>query len=293
MFDIKIGDLIKVIETTEQMQRAADRLRQDGKRIAFVPTMGFLHAGHLSLMRLGRQAADVLVASIFVNPAQFGPNEDFETYPRDYDRDLDLCRSQKVDIVFAPDRESFYGRAYQTYVRLDRLPDHLCGLSRPVFFTGVATVVTKLFHIVKPHVAVFGQKDFQQLLVIRQMVRDLNFDTEIIAGPTVREADGLAMSSRNNYLTEDQRPAALSLYNALNVAQQMVASGITDPSRIRARAEAVITKYPEAEIDYLSLCDPETLNDIDHIAGPVLMALAVKVAGTRLIDNMVLQPGHE
>ena len=274
------------------MQQAADRIRRRGDRIAFVPTMGFLHEGHLSLMRIGRQEADVLVASIFVNPAQFGPNEDLDTYPRDMERDLRLCRAEKVDIVFAPERPEIYGGGHQTYVRLERLPEHLCGLSRPVFFSGVATVVSKLFHIVKPHVAVFGQKDYQQLLVIRQMVRDLNFDIEIVAGPTVRETDGLAMSSRNNYLTEKQRPAALSLYKTLNLAKVLVESGITQTSRIREKAEAVISGYPDTEIDYLTICDPETLEDVERIEGPVLMALAVKVANTRLIDNMILRPGE-
>lgn len=289
---IEKGEVIKVIKTIEEMQRTADRIRCDGKRIAFVPTMGFLHEGHLSLMRIGRQEADLLVASIFINPAQFGPNEDLDTYPSDLDRDLRLCRIEKVDIVFAPERTELYGTGHQTYVRLERLPEHLCGLSRPVFFSGVATVVSKLFHIVKPHVAVFGQKDYQQLLVIRQMVRELNFDIEIVAGPTVRETDGLAMSSRNNYLTEKQRPAALSLYKTLNLAKELVESGITQTSRIRDRAEAVISGYPETEIDYLTICDPETLEDVERIEGPVLMALAVKVASTRLIDNMILRPGE-
>ena len=274
------------------MQQIADRLRREGKRIVFVPTMGFLHEGHLSLMRIGRGSADALVVSIFVNPAQFGPNEDFDTYPRDMERDLKLCRSEKVDIVFTPDRQSLYGKDYQTYIRLDHLPQHLCGLSRPVFFTGVATIVAKLFNIVKPHAAVFGRKDYQQLKVIEQMVRDLNFNIEIIGAPIVREPDGLAMSSRNAYLTDAQRPAALSLCQALERARDRVANGESDAARLLAEVEAMIAEHSETQIDYVTICDPGTLEKVDRIGGTVLMALAVKVAQTRLIDNMLLTPDN-
>jgi pantoate--beta-alanine ligase len=270
------------------MQQTADRLRAAGKSIACVPTMGFLHEGHLSLMRIGRQCADVLVVSIFVNPTQFGPNEDFDTYPRNLDRDLTLCRAENVDVVFAPDKTGLYGNRFQTYVKLDHLPGHLCGLSRPVFFTGVATVVAKLFNIIKPHTAVFGQKDYQQLLVVRQMVQDLDFDVRVVGAPIVREPDGLAMSSRNAYLTDAQRPAALSLFKALNAAREMVASGVKDAARILAEAESIINRYPETQIDYVAICDPQTLEKVESVEGQALMALAVKVDRTRLIDNMLL-----
>ena len=272
------------------MQNRVEGLRRDGGRIAFVPTMGFLHEGHLSLMRIGRREADVLVASIFVNPAQFGPGEDFDTYPRSLEKDLELSRKEGVDIAFTPDKSQLYPEGYQTYVNLENLPNHLCGLSRPGFFTGVATVVTKLFNIVKPHIAVFGEKDYQQLLIIRRMVQDLDFDIEIIGAPIVRESDGLAMSSRNNYLTAQQRPAALSLYKSLNRARALVESGSRDPVLILKEVKTIILAHPDTEIDYLALCDLDSLEVVKKIDRPVLMALAVKVGSTRLIDNMILDP---
>jgi pantoate--beta-alanine ligase len=280
--------MVEVIPTVEQMQELAENLRRDGRRIACVPTMGFLHDGHLSLMRLAKRRADVLVVSVFVNPAQFGPEEDFETYPRNLDRDLELCATEDVDIVFTPKTGALYPDGYQSYVKLQHLPHHLCGLSRPVFFTGVATVVTKLLNIVRPHIAVFGEKDYQQLLVIRRMVQDLNFNTEIIGAPIVREKDGLAMSSRNAYLTPDQRPAALTLYRSLVQARKRVQTGERDAARILKEVRDLITAQPETDIDYLSICDPETLIDVERIDRPALMALAVKVGKTRLIDNTIL-----
>ncbi len=272
------------------MRSRSRRLRCEGRTIAFVPTMGFLHDGHLSLMREAKRRADVLVVSIFVNPTQFGPNEDFDSYPRDMGRDVALSRETGVDILFTPDRGAMYGDGHEAYVRLEKLPNHLCGLSRPVFFTGVATVVTKLFNVVDPHLAVFGEKDFQQLQIIRRMVRDLDFDIEIVAGETVREPDGLAMSSRNAYLAPEQRPAALSLYHSLTMAADMVRSGLTDAGRIRDAAAERIGSFPGTEIDYISVFDPETLEEVDRVDRPVRMALAVKVGSTRLIDNMALDP---
>jgi len=280
--------MVKVIPTVEQMQDRAERLRRDGRRIACVPTMGFLHDGHLSLMRIAKRRADVLVVSIFVNPAQFGPEEDFETYPRNLERDLELCAKEDVDIVFTPKTGALYPDGFQSYVKLEHLPHHLCGLSRPAFFTGVATVVCKLLNIVRPHIAVFGEKDYQQLLVIRRMVQDLNFNTEIIGAPIVREKDGLAMSSRNAYLTPDQRPAALTLYRSLLLARKRVETGERDTARILKELRDLITAQPETDIDYLSICDPETLIDVERIDRPALMALAVKVGKTRLIDNTIL-----
>jgi pantoate--beta-alanine ligase len=280
--------MVKVIPTVEKMQENSESLRGDGRRIACVPTMGYLHDGHLSLMRIAKKRADVLVVSVFVNPAQFGPEEDFETYPRNLERDLELCAKEDVDIVFTPKTGALYPDGFQSYVKLEHLPHHLCGLSRPVFFTGVATVVSKLFNIVRPHVAVFGEKDYQQLLVIRRMVQDLNFNTEIIGAPIVREKDGLAMSSRNAYLTSEQRPAALTLYRSLLQARKRVETGERDAARILEEARDLITAQPETDIDYLSICDPETLIDVERIDRPALMALAVKVGKTRLIDNTIL-----
>ena len=272
------------------MQAYSDRMRRNAKTIAFVPTMGFLHKGHLSLMREGLNHADRLVVSIFVNPAQFAPGEDFENYPRDLQRDLALVEAEGADAVFTPTAATLYPADFQTYVNLEHLPHHLCGISRPTFFRGVTTVVSKLFNIVNPHVAVFGQKDFQQLIIIRQMVRDLNFDIQIIGAPIVREPDGLAMSSRNSYLSRTERPAALSLHEALLKARAMVQGGVTDAAEIIAAARAIINAHRSTAIDYCTLCDPETLEDIPKIDRPVLMAVAVKVGRPRLIDNMILNP---
>jgi pantoate--beta-alanine ligase len=272
------------------MQTRADQLRQSGKTTAFVPTMGYLHEGHLSLLRIGKQKADDLVLSIFVNPAQFGPNEDLSSYPRSLDRDLEMAEKEGVDAVFVPTDETLYQEGYQTYVELDKLPGHLCGLSRPVFFRGVTTVVTQLFHIVKPHVAVFGEKDFQQLAIIRQMVKDLKFDIEIAGGPIVREADGLAMSSRNAYLKDHMRPAALSLSRVLENSRKMVQNGISDAQSIIDQAAGIFSAFPEIKVDYISICDPVTLDPVELVEGRTLMALAVALEKIRLIDNTILQP---
>jgi pantoate--beta-alanine ligase len=282
--------VIEIIHTIEKMQSYADQSRSKGNTIVFVPTMGYLHAGHLSLMQAGLKHGDDLVVSIFVNPTQFGPGEDLDAYPRDLERDMELVRKEGANALFAPDAKEIYGSHYQTNVALDKLPDHLCGLSRPIHFKGVATVVTKLFNIVKPHVAVFGQKDYQQLLVIGRTVEDLNFDIKIIGAPIIRETDGLAMSSRNSYLTPRQRICALSLYESLQNARRLVESGEKDAAKIIATASDLIKSHPETTIDYIAVCNPETLDDVKTIEGPVLMALAVKVGTTRLIDNMILKP---
>ena len=281
---------IEIIQDIAAMQQRSARIRRQGKTIAFVPTMGFLHEGHLSLIRKARQLAHQVVVSIFVNPTQFGPNEDFEAYPRDSERDLAACRSEKADVVFLPNHSALYPQGYETYVSLERLPAHLCGLSRPLFFRGVATVVTKLFNIVQPQFAVFGEKDFQQLQVIRRFVQDLNFDIEIVGGPTVRESDGVAMSSRNSYLSAEQRPAARSLSQALEQARRAVAGGQRDAAALCRAAAETIRCHRETDIDYIAICDPRTLEDVTVIDRPVVMALAVKVGTTRLIDNMVLDP---
>ena len=272
------------------MQKRATDIRKAGKTMAFVPTMGYLHEGHLSLMKQGKDAADILVASIFVNPAQFGPGEDLSRYPRDPEKDTRLAETTGVDILFMPETPALYPEGYETYVTQTDLPEHLCGLSRPGHFRGVLTIVAKLFNIVKPHIAVFGEKDYQQLAVIRKMTRDLNFDTEIIGAPTVRESDGLAMSSRNKYLSENDRKSALVLFRCLSEAGRRVAEGETDAGRIIADSETAICAEPDTAIDYIKICHPGTLNDIAVIDQPVVMALAVRVGGTRLIDNLVLFP---
>lgn len=266
------------------------RFRQAGKRIAFVPTMGFLHEGHLTLMKEGRRLADKLVISIFVNPTQFGPGEDFSTYPRDFERDCALADDNGVDIVFTPDAQDLYPKGFDTYIHQERLPGHLCGLSRQEHFNGVMTIVTKLFNIVAPHFAIFGEKDFQQLAVIRRMTKDLNFNIEIVGHPTVREPDGLAMSSRNTKLNPDQRDAALSLITSLRNAKGSIKNKQTDSNQLINEATALILSHPETEIDYIKICDPGTLDDVSTIDRPVLMALAVRVGETRLIDNMILTP---
>ncbi|RLC25406.1 MAG: pantoate--beta-alanine ligase [Deltaproteobacteria bacterium] len=281
---------MEVITTVKKMQEYSDRTRRLDKTIAFVPTMGYLHEGHLSLIRKGRKIGDCLVVSIFVNPVQFAPGEDFEDYPRDLERDLELARKNGADVVFTPDDKKIYSNRFQTYVNLKELPNHLCGISRPIFFSGVATVVTKLFNIVKPHFAIFGQKDYQQLVIIRQMVCDLNFDIEIIGADTVREHDGLAMSSRNVYLTSGQRNSALCLYKSLQKAQALLCSGINDSEKIIDSASEIIKSGTNTAIDYIAICDPNTLIDMKKIDRPALMALAVKVGKTRLIDNTIINP---
>ncbi|MDP2646943.1 MAG: pantoate--beta-alanine ligase [Desulfobacterales bacterium] len=281
---------MEIISDIEEMQAFSDGRRRQGQTIALVPTMGFLHAGHSSLMSRARQSGDILVVSIFVNPAQFGPGEDFATYPRNMKNDLSITGEEGVDIVFTPGDKALYPEGYETYVSLTNLPEHLCGTFRPAHFRGVATVVAKLFNIVTPHVAIFGQKDYQQLAVIRRMVRDLNFGIQIIGAPTVRDPDGLAMSSRNNYLTARERPAALSLYRSLMKAAQLVQSGVRDAARVIHAAAELIQSYADTKIDYVSICDPDTLDDVKTIDRPSLMALAVRVGKTRLIDNMILKP---
>ena len=272
------------------MQARSNHLRNQGKIIAFVPTMGYLHEGHLSLMRLARSMADTLVVSIFVNPTQFGPGEDLSTYPRNFERDESLCLKENVDILFYPTAAEMYGHRFQTYIALEQLPHHLCGISRPAFFRGVATVVTKLFNIVKPHTAIFGQKDYQQLRVIRQLVQDLDLDIQITSGATVREPDGLAMSSRNAYLGASQRQSALALYQALCQTRSHLENGLTDAKALIRSAASLIQSFPETATDYIAICDPDTLEDIQIIDRPAVMALAVKVGNTRLIDNTMLLP---
>jgi pantoate--beta-alanine ligase len=272
------------------MTKWSDHHRQKAQTIALVPTMGYLHEGHLALMKEGRRLADKLVISIFVNPTQFGPGEDFSSYPRDFDKDCALAKDTGVDIVFTPDAQDLYPQGFETFIHQEELPGHLCGLSRQGHFNGVMTVVAKLFNIVAPDFAVFGEKDFQQLAVIRRMTKDLNFNIQIIGYSTVREPDGLAMSSRNTKLSSDQRIIALTLVTSLRNAQESLKNKQTDSNQLINDAIELIRSHPGTEIDYIKICDHETLDDVLTIDRPVLMALAVKVGGTRLIDNMILTP---
>ena len=281
---------MRIIESIAEMQQAAEGWRCDGKRIGLVPTMGYLHEGHLELMRSLRPQCDVLVISIFVNPAQFAPNEDFERYPRDLERDIRLASAVGVDIGFIPEVAEIYPEGYQTYVTVTEVAAPLCGRSRPIFFRGVATVVAKLFHMVKPHVAVFGEKDFQQLVTVRRMVQDLDMEVEIIGHPTVREADGLAMSSRNAYLTPEQRPKAVRLNQSLRRAQALVQGGEQAGEVILNKVREVLDEDNDVRIDYAELCDPATLQPVTRVEGPTLLALAVHVGVARLIDNAILKP---
>ncbi len=271
------------------MQNFSDQAHRQGQRISFVPTMGYFHEGHLSLMEKGKSLCDVLVVSIFVNPTQFGENEDLDSYPSDIERDLELARKTGASAVFLPPKEEMYPDKYQTFVQLSNLPHHLCGISRPVHFRGVATVVTKLFNCVRPDVAIFGSKDFQQLQVIRQMALDLNYATQIVGCPIVREKDGLAMSSRNTYLTPEQRQSALSLSKALKKAEVMILQGEKNSKTLIKEIKAFILSFPGTEIDYAAVCDPQTLDDVQVIGSSVLIALAVKVGKTRLIDNCLIE----
>lgn len=250
--------------------------------------MGFFHEGHLSLIRKGRELADELIVSVFVNPIQFSPHEDFNRYPRDLERDIALAKKEKVDVIFAPSKDELYAEGFQTKIILGKLSNFLCGITRGNHFSGVATVISKLFNIIRPRIAIFGRKDYQQLLLIRQMVKDLNYDVDIVAVPTVREPDGLAMSSRNKYLNKDERKAALSIYQSLERAASDLKSGIQDAGILISAARERLTAHPEITIEYISVCHPDTLEDIKTISGPALMALAVTVGTTRLIDNIEL-----
>jgi pantoate--beta-alanine ligase len=280
---------MRIIESVAEMQRLADTWRGQGERIAFVPTMGYLHKGHLDLMRAAREIGTKVVISIFVNPAQFAPNEDFESYPRDFERDIKLATDVGVDLAFIPNTGEIYPEGYQTYVNVTEVTRNLCGQSRPVFFRGVATVVAKLFHIVKPHAAVFGEKDFQQLVTIKRMVKDLNLDINVVGYPIVREDDGLAMSSRNAYLKPEERPMALRLNRSLGEAQALVDAGERSSEVILNAVKEYLTADGGTRIDYVQLCHPETLEDAALIEGPTVLAMAVWVGKTRLIDNRMLQ----
>jgi pantoate--beta-alanine ligase len=280
---------MKICQTVQEMRAASRDAQPAGKRVGFVPTMGALHEGHLSLVRAARTQADVVVVSIFVNPTQFGPNEDLSRYPRPFDRDRELLEKEGVDFLFAPSVEEMYPPGAVTYVTVDGLSQKLCGKSRPGHFRGVTTVVSKLFHIVEPDLAFFGQKDAAQVTIIRRMVRDQHLPVQIVACPIVREPDGLAMSSRNAYLDLQQRKSALALSRSLLRVSKLFAEGERKAAQLIAAAARVLAEEPSVRLDYFEIVDPDTLDAVEEIVKPALVAVAAFVGTTRLIDNMVLQ----
>jgi pantoate--beta-alanine ligase len=280
-----------IITSVKEMQERTAAARAEGNTIAFVPTMGFLHEGHASLMREGRKRGDLLVVSIFVNPAQFGAGEDFESYPRDLRQDSKIAHECGVDIIFAPDAREMYPAGYQTWVNVETISLPLCGASRPGHFRGVTTVVAKLFNIVKPAFAFFGEKDYQQLAVIRRMVSDLNMDVEVVGLPTVREPDGLAMSSRNSYLSASERKSALCLSRALAAASTLFRSGEVSVSRLREAVLGILGEEPESRIDYVEFRGGENLEEVERADDRTVLALAVRIGATRLIDNVIVGRG--
>ena len=277
---------MKVIDRIDDMRQLRLKLTEP---VGFVPTMGFLHEGHLSLVRQARADNPSVVVSIFVNPTQFGPREDFNRYPRSTERDLTLLEKEGTDIVFMPSAAEMYPDRFDSWVEAGKLAQRLEGASRPDHFRGVTTVVAKLFNIMQPTRAYFGQKDAQQTAVIRKMAADLNMNVEIVTLPTVREPDGLAMSSRNTYLSPEQRRAAVVLYQALSLAQKLWSQGEKDAQTIRQQMADLIRKEPLAEIEYISIAHAKTLDELDNVSPPALVSLAVKVGSTRLIDNVVLE----
>jgi pantoate--beta-alanine ligase len=281
---------MEILRTNAEMSRWRDECYRKGQTVGFVPTMGYLHRGHLALVEEALRRADQVVVSIFVNPTQFSPGEDLDQYPRDFERDLDLCRELGTHAIFAPEVEEMYPDGFQTRVLVDRLTQNLCGLHRPGHFDGVALVVTKLFCAIRPHLAVMGEKDFQQLVVVKRLSKDLNLGVEIIPHPTVREADGLAMSSRNTYLSKEERQSALSLYRSLLAAREMVKEGERRVEVLLDKIKAMIEAEPHCKIQYVQVVDEDTMTNMAEITPKAVMAMAVFVGRARLIDNMRLWP---
>jgi len=273
-------------KTIEEMKEYVAFIKSKGETIGFVPTMGYLHEGHLDLVRKAKEFTPHVVVSIFVNPTQFGPNEDLARYPRDFERDEKLCAQTGVECIFYPEPAEIYPDGYSTYITVEGLSEGLCGVSRPIHFRGVATVVAKLFNIVEPDFAVFGQKDYQQLAVIKRMVKDLNMKVNVIGHPTVREADGLAMSSRNAYLTTEERAKAVILNLSLKRAVELFKAGETAASEIRNEVVSMIEATPGCIIDYVEIVDWSSLKPVESITNESVMAIAVKLGKTRLIDNI-------
>ncbi len=281
---------MKIVHDPAEIQRIADSLRCLGKRVGVVPTMGYLHDGHASLMRIARSSSDAVISTIFVNPLQFAPTEDFSRYPRDLERDTAIARAAGTDYLFTPAEKDLYPNDYFTQVYVDNLSSLLEGKFRPAHFRGVTTIVAKLFNLTKPHLAVFGQKDIQQLVIVKKMVKDLNFDVEIVTAPIVREPDGLAMSSRNVYLTEAERKESTVLNRSLRQAEADIRSGEKNPGIILGKMREMISAQPSARIDYVAISDPATLLDVPVLKPPseVIVSLAVRFGSTRLIDNTIV-----
>ena len=282
---------MEIIRSTTAMTAWSNKAIRDGKRIALVPTMGYFHEGHLSLMRMASEKADLVVVSLFVNPIQFGEGEDLDKYPRDFDRDAALAKGEKVDVLFAPDSDVMYPEAILTTVSVDKLTCTLCGESRRGHFDAVSTVVAKFFNIVKPDSAVFGEKDFQQLAVIRRMVKDLNWDIDIVGHPIARESDGLAMSSRNTYLNPEERKSALCLYNAIRLAKKRAQEGMQQVNVIVREIKEQIASDKNVVVDYINIVDKDSLSDQQTLNDKSWLALAVRIGKTRLIDNAGLFEG--
>ena len=285
--DLKQQVLIQRASSTGEMKRALNSFH--GTNIGFVPTMGYLHEGHMSLVEESLRTCDHTVVSIFVNPIQFGPNEDLDVYPHDLEGDIEKLESAGVDLLFQPHRKIIYPEGFKTYVQVDEITDHLCGKSRPGLFKGVATVVLKLFNIVRPQHVFFGEKDWQQLAVIETLVRDLNLDISVHRVPLVREPDGLAMSSRNRNLTAEERKKALSLSKSLEDAKEKISQGTTAASQLKQSIKDRIIAESGMQIDYISICDPISLHEIEEVKGRTLIALAVKIGSSRLIDNCIVE----
>lgn len=280
---------MKVVKTISEVRNEVKAWKKAGLSVGLVPTMGYLHEGHKSLMERACQENDRVVVSIFVNPTQFGPNEDFAAYPRDLQRDAAMCEAVGVALIFHPEPEEMYGKDFHTYVNMEVLSETLCGKTRPIHFRGVCTVVSKLFHIITPDRAYFGQKDAQQLAIIKRMVKDLNFDIEIVGCPIVREKDGLAKSSRNTYLNPEERKAALILSQAIYLGQELTKNGEKDAEKIVQDMKHLIETEPLAKIDYVQAVDAASMQPVSEIKGEVLFAMAVYIGKTRLIDNFIYE----
>jgi pantoate--beta-alanine ligase len=281
---------MEVIESISEMKNLVKEWKRQGLSIGFVPTMGYLHEGHLALVRRVKELSDRVVVSIFVNPIQFAPCEDYQRYPRDLERDKALLEKEGVDVLFSPKAQEMYPPGFQTYVEVKELSSGLCGKYRAGHFVGVATVVLKLFNILQPDIAVFGEKDYQQLKVIQRMVQDLNLDVKIISHPTVREEDGLAMSSRNTYLSPEERKSAIALYKALNLAEELINQGERRVATLKEKLKEFIESYPYTKVQYIEFVHPETLKEVERVDEPTLLALAVFVGKARLIDNKIIVP---
>lgn len=280
---------MKIVTTIEEAKEQVREWKSQGLTVGLVPSMGYLHEGHASLMKAAVSQMDRVAVSVFVNPTQFGPNEDYDSYPRDLDHDIAVCEEQEVDMIFHPSVEEMYGKNYNTYVTMETLGDELCGRSRPIHFRGVCTVVTKLFNILTPDKAFFGQKDAQQLAIIKRMVKDLNMNLEVVGCPIIREDDGLAKSSRNTYLNPEERKAALILSKTIFMGQKMVEQGERDVKTLLDAMKANIETEPLAKIDYVEVVDGETMQKVEKIEDSVLVAMAVYIGNTRLIDNFIYE----